>query len=114
MLGGALGPARRRAIEHQLKLGRYFRARAISCRSRKRTSWPTPSRWARPASNGSEPVGVCAAITPWNFPAAIVPAGMRVEYSKIAVADLGIEKSLRLQRHEGKRHPRLIRPTLCV
>jgi hypothetical protein len=27
MLGGALGPARRRAIEHQLKLGRYFRAR---------------------------------------------------------------------------------------
>jgi len=27
MLSGALGPARRRAIEHQLKLGRYFRAR---------------------------------------------------------------------------------------
>ena len=27
MLGGALGPARRRAIEHRLKLGRYFRAR---------------------------------------------------------------------------------------
>jgi hypothetical protein len=27
MVGGALGSARRRAIEHQLKLGRYFRAR---------------------------------------------------------------------------------------
>jgi hypothetical protein len=27
MVGGALGPVRRRAIEHQLKLGCYFRAR---------------------------------------------------------------------------------------
>ena len=50
MLAGELGEPRQWAIKHQMRGRRIFRRRRISCRSRRRTSWPTRSRSASTAS----------------------------------------------------------------
>ena len=50
MLNGELGEPRRWAMEHMMRVGRFFDA-ADFVESPRRTSWPTPNRSAKPGSN---------------------------------------------------------------
>ena len=86
-------------------------------------SWSRRSPTAGASSCASEPVGVCAAITPWNFPAAMITrkiapalaAGCTVvakpaeatPYSALAMAELARARRRpdgRAQRRTGARH----------